>query len=106
MEATSHKTICECIFGLEQVVKKVDMVEIRWLSGQVDQLKNLEVNQLYMIQEGGKILKSGPLTQAKSASKAKPWPLLTAPNRASALVVTVFGEYRQQRWHSIMRHHS
>ena len=48
------------------------MVEIRWLSGQVDQLKNLEVNQLYVIQEGGKILKSGPLTQAKSASKAKP----------------------------------
>jgi hypothetical protein len=58
-------------FGLEQA-KKVDMVEIRWLSGQVDQLKNLEVNQLYVIQEGGKILKSGPLTQAKPASKAKP----------------------------------
>jgi hypothetical protein len=57
-------------FGLEQA-KQVDMVEIRWLSGQVDQLKNLEVNQLYVIQEGGKILKSGPLTQAKVAAKAK-----------------------------------
>jgi enediyne biosynthesis protein E4 len=45
--------------------QKVDTVEIRWLSGQVDQLKNLEVNQLYVIQEGGKILKSGPLTRAK-----------------------------------------
>lgn len=51
-------------FGLEQA-KKVDTVEIRWLSGQVDQLKNLEANQLYVIQEGGRILKSGPLTPAK-----------------------------------------
>ena len=32
-------------FGLDQATK-VDMVEIRWLSGQVDQLKDLEVNQL------------------------------------------------------------
>jgi enediyne biosynthesis protein E4 len=44
-------------FGLEQATK-VDMVEIRWLSGQVDQLKDLEVNRLYVIQEGGKILKA------------------------------------------------
>jgi len=52
-------------FGLDQA-KKVDMVEIRWLSGQVDQLKNLDANQLYVIQEGGKILKSGPLKPAKA----------------------------------------
>jgi enediyne biosynthesis protein E4 len=52
-------------FGLDQV-KKVDLVEIHWLSGQVDQLKNLDVNQLYVIQEGGKILKSGPLKPAKA----------------------------------------
>lgn len=44
-------------FGLDQATK-VDMVEIRWLSGQVDQLKDLDVNKLYVIQEGGKILKS------------------------------------------------
>jgi hypothetical protein len=44
-------------FGLDQATK-VDMVEIRWLSGQVDQLKDLAVNRLYVIQEGGKILKS------------------------------------------------
>ncbi len=50
-------------FGLNQA-KLVDLVEIRWLSGQVDQLKSLEVNQLYVIQEGGKILKSGPLKPA------------------------------------------
>jgi enediyne biosynthesis protein E4 len=55
-------------FGLDQA-KTVEIVEIRWLSGQVDQLKNLEVNQLYVIQEGGKILKSGPLTQTKAQTK-------------------------------------
>ena len=44
-------------FGLEQATK-VDMVEIRWLSGQIDQLKDLEVNRVYVIQEGGKILKA------------------------------------------------
>jgi hypothetical protein len=42
-----------------------------WLSGQVDQLRNLEVNQLYVIQEGGKILKSGPLVQAKTPERMK-----------------------------------
>ena len=50
-------------FGLEQATK-VDMVEIRWLSGQVDQLKDLEVNRLYVIQEGGKILKAEALKPA------------------------------------------
>ena len=50
-------------FGLEQATK-VDMVEIRWLSGQVDQLKDLEVNRLYFIQEGGKILKAETLKPA------------------------------------------
>jgi hypothetical protein len=50
-------------FGLEQAAK-VDMVEIRWLSGQVDQLKDLEVNRLYVIQEGGKILKAEVLKPA------------------------------------------
>jgi hypothetical protein len=43
-------------FGLESAVK-VDSVEIRWLSGQVDQLKDLDVNRLYVIQEGGKIVR-------------------------------------------------
>jgi hypothetical protein len=57
-------------FGLDQA-KKVDMVEVRWLSGQVDQLRNLDVNQLYVIEEGGKILKSGPIGKAKAQGKAK-----------------------------------
>jgi hypothetical protein len=51
-------------FGLDEAAK-VDMVEIRWLSGQVDQLKDLDVNRLYVIQEGGKILKAEELKPAK-----------------------------------------
>ena len=50
-------------FGLEQATK-VDSVEIRWLSGQVDQVKDLDVNRLYVIQEGGKILKAEELKPA------------------------------------------
>lgn len=52
-------------FGLDQA-SKVDTLEIRWLSGQVDQIKNLEVNRLYVVEEGGKILKSDPLKPAKA----------------------------------------
>jgi enediyne biosynthesis protein E4 len=51
-------------FGLDQA-KQVDMVEIRWLSGHVDQIRNLAVNHLYVIQEGGTILSSGPMEAAK-----------------------------------------
>jgi hypothetical protein len=54
-------------FGLEHAAK-VDMVEIRWLSGQVDQLKDLDVNRLYVIQEGGKILSAEELKPAKKIS--------------------------------------
>jgi hypothetical protein len=53
-------------FGLDQATK-VDTVEIRWLSGQVDQVNNLEVNRLYVIQEGGKILKAEALQPAKKS---------------------------------------
>ena len=48
-------------FGLDQA-KKVDQVEIRWPSGTVDTLKDLAVNKLYVIEEGGKILKAEALT--------------------------------------------
>ncbi len=43
----------------------MDLVEIRWLSGQVDQLKDLDVNRLYVVEEGGKVLKTMPLGMAK-----------------------------------------
>jgi hypothetical protein len=51
-------------FGLDQA-KKVDTVEIRWLSGQVDKLHNLDVNLAYTIQEGGTILKAAVFRPAK-----------------------------------------
>ena len=44
-------------FGVGEA-KKVDEVEIRWPSGHIDTLKNLDVNRLYVIEEGGKIIKS------------------------------------------------
>jgi len=47
-------------FGLAEA-KTVDLVEIRWPSGAVDTLKNLPANRIYVVQEGGKILKVDPL---------------------------------------------
>jgi hypothetical protein len=51
-------------FGLGEA-QKVDLVEIRWPSGAVDTLKDLGVNRLYVIEEGGKILKNEALVAAK-----------------------------------------
>ena len=48
-------------FGLEQA-KSVDLVEIRWPSGQIDSHKDLQVNRLYTVQEGGKVLKAEEMT--------------------------------------------
>ena len=51
-------------FGLGEA-KKVDLVEIRWPSGTVDTLKDLDVNRLYVIEEGGRVLKNEALVAAK-----------------------------------------
>jgi enediyne biosynthesis protein E4 len=51
-------------FGLNDA-KKVDLVEIRWPSGALDTLKDLDVNRLYVIEEGGKLLKNEALTGVK-----------------------------------------
>jgi hypothetical protein len=53
-------------FGLDQATQ-ADTVEIVWPSGIRDTLKNLAANHLYVIEEGGKILKTlamGPSTTA------------------------------------------
>ena len=63
-EVISRRTISACISAWIRPAK-VDLVEIRWLSGQIDQFKDLEVNQLYVLQEGGKIIKSAPLLPGK-----------------------------------------
>jgi enediyne biosynthesis protein E4 len=51
-------------FGLGEA-KKVDAVEIRWPSGTVDTLKDLDVNRLYVVEEGGKILRTDDFRTAK-----------------------------------------
>ncbi len=51
-------------FGLNEA-KKVDLVEIRWPSGTVDTLKDLDVNRLCVVQEGGTMLKNEALVAAK-----------------------------------------
>lgn len=53
-------------FGLGEA-KKADAVEIRWPSGAVDTLKDLDANHLYVIQEGGKILKREAYTPQKKS---------------------------------------
>jgi enediyne biosynthesis protein E4 len=40
-------------------------VEIRWPSGAMDTLKDLDVNRLYVVEEGGKILKNEALAGVK-----------------------------------------
>jgi enediyne biosynthesis protein E4 len=56
-------------FGLDQA-KRADSVQVRWLSGQVDQFHDLDANRLYVLEEGGKILKSDALTPARHKPKA------------------------------------
>ena len=51
-------------FGLGEA-KKVDLVEIKWPSGASDSLKELDVNRLYVVEEGGKILKTMEMVGAK-----------------------------------------
>jgi hypothetical protein len=40
-------------FGLNQA-KTVDVLEVRWPSGQVDRFKDLAADCLYLVEEGGK----------------------------------------------------
>jgi len=54
-------------FGLDQAVQ-ADTVTIAWPSGKKDTLHNLAANHLYVVEEGGVILK----TVAMGASSAKP----------------------------------
>ena len=53
-------------FGLDQA-DIVDMVEVRWPSGQVDVFKNLAVNQLYILREGSKVPEARKLAGFKGA---------------------------------------
>ncbi len=52
-------------FGLDKAAK-ADAVEIRWPSGTVDTLKGLAANKLYVVEEGGKVLKTMAMGVAKA----------------------------------------
>ena len=51
-------------FGLGNV-EKVDILEVRWPSGQIDTMQDVKVNQLVYVKEGQGITKSEPLVNAK-----------------------------------------
>jgi hypothetical protein len=52
-------------FGLGKA-QKVDVLEIRWPSGQLEVLKNLAVNELVVVKEGGGILRTEKLAVKRS----------------------------------------
>jgi hypothetical protein len=51
-------------FGIG-AAEKVDLLEIRWPSGQVDSLKDLKANQLYYVTEGKGITRSESFAASK-----------------------------------------
>jgi hypothetical protein len=57
-------------FGLDKATQ-VDVVEIVWPSGAKDTLHNLTANQLYVVEEGGKILKTMPMGPASPKPAVK-----------------------------------
>jgi hypothetical protein len=53
-------------FGLDRAVK-ADLVEISWPSGAKDTLRDLAANHLYVIEEGGAVLKRMPMGAASES---------------------------------------
>jgi len=51
-------------FGLDKA-EIVNSIEIRWPSGQVDTWKSLAANKLYVLAEGGKLMKTETLANWK-----------------------------------------
>ena len=54
-------------FGLDRAAQ-ADLVEIAWPSGNKDTLRNLPANHLYVIEEGGRIIKTMPMGPATRPS--------------------------------------
>ena len=54
-------------FGLDRATK-ADEVQIRWPSGVVDTLKDVAANHLYVVEEGGKILRKVAMGAAATSS--------------------------------------
>jgi hypothetical protein len=53
-------------FGLDQA-QVIDLLEVRWPSGQIDRFTNLAVNRLYVVQEGTKTPQAVLLTPIPGA---------------------------------------
>jgi enediyne biosynthesis protein E4 len=51
-------------FGLGKA-DKIELLEVRWPSGQVDTMKDVKVNQLVVVEEGKGIVKASPLQNAR-----------------------------------------
>jgi enediyne biosynthesis protein E4 len=56
-------------FGLDSATK-ADMVELVWPSGTKDVLRDLAANRLYVIEEGGRVLKTMPMGRAVGPTQA------------------------------------
>jgi enediyne biosynthesis protein E4 len=52
-------------FGIGKA-EKVDLLEIRWPSGQIDTLKDIKPNQLIFVKEGQGIQRAVPFAKAKT----------------------------------------
>lgn len=55
-------------FGLD-AAKKIEALTLRWPSGAVDLLKDLDANHLYVIQEGGKVLRTVAMNPVPASGK-------------------------------------
>ena len=53
-------------FGLGKA-DKVDLLEVRWPSGQMDTMKDVKVNQLVTVKEGQGIVKTEEFPAAKKS---------------------------------------
>src|SRR5262249_48653568 len=51
-------------FGIGKA-EKIDLLEVRWPSGQIDTMKDIKPNQLVYVKEGQGIIKAEQLTGAK-----------------------------------------
>jgi hypothetical protein len=58
-------------FGLDQATN-VDLVEILWPSGTKDTFKGLAANHLYVVEEGGRILKTMAMGASTPSASNQP----------------------------------
>ncbi|HZR56875.1 MAG TPA: CRTAC1 family protein [Terriglobales bacterium] len=57
-------------FGIGKT-EKIDLLEVRWPSGQIDTVKNIEPNQLIFVKEGAGITRTMQFDNAKASKRTK-----------------------------------